>query len=127
MSLLALNTRRALLRSRPLSRSLVVDAPAAEWVAKREAVKHHAIGTTDLWRKISMFVCLPAIVVCVAWVQQVEAKHEEHQEHLKAENDGHLPEPPAYPYLHMRSKPFPWGPNSLFFNPHTNKDMNEVE
>jgi hypothetical protein len=75
MSLLALNTRRALLRSRPLSRSLVVDAPAAEWVAKREAVKHHAIGesvhfllvptvlislclgTTDLWRKIRFVFC----------------------------------------------------------------------
>jgi hypothetical protein len=34
-----------------------------------------------------------------------------------AENDGKLPQPPRYEYLNKRNKPFPWGPNSLFFNP----------
>ena len=79
MSLLAVS-RRAAWRAAPRStRSVVVDAPAKEWTAKREAVKHHAIGalyppaspevedlfnlppdTTDLWRKISFYGCLPA-------------------------------------------------------------------
>ena len=44
MSLLAVS-RRAAWRAAPRStRSVVVDAPAQEWVAKREAVKHHAHG-----------------------------------------------------------------------------------
>ena len=54
----------------------------------------------------------------IAWVRNVEAEHAEHQEHLKKENDGHLPEVPAYEYMNKRLKAFPWGPNSLFFNPH---------
>ncbi|XP_077217047.1 cytochrome c oxidase-like protein [Tasmannia lanceolata] len=26
----------------------------------------------------------------------------------------HYPDPPAYPYLHIRNKEFPWGPDGLF-------------
>lgn len=26
----------------------------------------------------------------------------------------HFPEPPAYPYMHIRNKEFPWGPDGLF-------------
>ncbi|XP_076938500.1 cytochrome c oxidase subunit 6a, mitochondrial-like [Bidens hawaiensis] len=26
----------------------------------------------------------------------------------------HFEEPPAYPYLHIRNKEFPWGPDGLF-------------
>ena len=46
MSLVARNTRtavRTISRTRPYS--VVVDAPSSEWVAKREAIKHHAAGT----------------------------------------------------------------------------------
>jgi len=57
-------------------------------------------------------------VACYFWVQKVEGEHAEHQKHLMAENDGHIPFPPNYDYLNARAKPFPWGPNSLFFNPH---------
>jgi len=127
MSLLTV-TRRAAWRAAPRStRSVVVEAPAKEWVTKREAIKHHAKDTTDLWRKISFYVCIPAITACYFWVEKVEAEHTEHQEHLKAENDGHVPFPPNYEYLNMRGKPFPWGMNSLFFNPHTNKDVSAPE
>jgi len=79
MSLLAVS-RRAVWRAAPRStRSVVVDAAPKDWTAKREAVKHHAIGTlcspaspevedssnhppdtTHLWRKISLYGCLPA-------------------------------------------------------------------
>ena len=47
MSLIARSTRtavRAISRTRPYS--IVVDAPSSEWVAKREAIKHHAIGNS---------------------------------------------------------------------------------
>ena len=36
--------------------------------------------------------------------------------HARHENGGELPEVPAYDYLNRRVKPFPWGPNSLFWN-----------
>lgn len=60
---------------------------------------------------------------CYFWVQKVETEHAQHEEHLKAENDGHIPFPPNYEYLNMRAKPFPWGMNSLFFNPHVRSDF----
>ncbi|KAH9004346.1 hypothetical protein EDB86DRAFT_2798333, partial [Lactarius hatsudake] len=50
-------------------------------------------------------------------------EHAEHQEHLKKEKDGHLPETPGYDYLNRRVKPYPWGPNSLFFNPHVRSTL----
>ena len=46
----------------------------------------------------------------------VESEHAAHEEPLIEENDGTLPQPPPYPYLNRRVKPFPWGSNSLFFN-----------
>lgn len=58
------------------------------------------------------------VAVCVAWVYNAEVEHKAHLDHLKAENDGVLPEAPGYEYLNKRGKPFPWGMNSLFFNPH---------
>ncbi|KZS93103.1 mitochondrial cytochrome c oxidase subunit VIa [Sistotremastrum niveocremeum HHB9708] len=97
-----------------------------DFIAQREAVRHHAADTTQLWRRISFFVCFPATITCIAWVRNVENEHEEHLEHIKEENGGELPEVPEYPYLNRRSKPFPWGPNSLFFNPHVNKDLSEA-
>jgi cytochrome c oxidase subunit 6a len=55
--------------------------------------------------------------VVVAYVYNLESEHAAHLEHLKHENGGELPEKPHYPYLHRTAKPFPWGPNSLFWNP----------
>jgi cytochrome c oxidase subunit 6a len=54
MTLLARSTRtaaRTISRTRPYS--VVVDAPSAEWVAKREAIKHHASGTFLSWAQKS--------------------------------------------------------------------------
>lgn len=58
------------------------------------------------------------VAVCGAWVYNAEVEHKAHIDHIKHENDGVLPETPAYDYMNRRSKPFPWGVNSLFFNPH---------
>ena len=59
---------------------------------------------------------LSALVTC-AWVYNVESEHAAHEDPLIEENNGTLPQPPPYPYLNRRVKPFPWGNNSLFFNP----------
>jgi len=58
------------------------------------------------------------VTVCIAWVYNAEAEHAAHVAHIKEEHGGELPETPGYDYMNRRSKPFPWGVNSLFFNPH---------
>ncbi|KAI0639694.1 mitochondrial cytochrome c oxidase subunit VIa [Trametes polyzona] len=125
MSMLA--ARRAALRAVPRARNFAAAAGKSNYREQMEATVHHAAETTELWRKISFFVCLPAIAVCTLWVRNVEAEHEAHKEHLIHENGGKLPEPPAYEYLNRRaSGNFPWGPNTLFFNPKVNKDMSQA-
>ena len=44
-------------------------------------------------------------------------------ESSQEEHGGELPPVPEYPYLNKRGKPFPWGMNSLFFNPHVSGDF----
>jgi cytochrome c oxidase subunit 6a len=39
--------------------------------------------TTDLWRKISFFVCIPGIAVAALWTYKAEMAHIEHTEHIK--------------------------------------------
>ncbi|KAL0071933.1 Cytochrome c oxidase subunit 6A [Marasmius tenuissimus] len=124
MSFLARNALRAGLRAR--ARGFATEATTQvknAYVAEMEAVEHHAAQTTELWRKISWYVCIPGIAVCGAWVYNLEKEHMEHLEHLKHENDGVLPQPPEYDYLNIRRKPFPWGNNSLFFNTEVQRDM----
>jgi hypothetical protein len=58
-----------------------------------------------------------AVITGGIWVYKVEKEHNEHLDHLRAENGGTLTQPPNYEYLNRRVKPFPWGMNSLFFNP----------
>ncbi|KAG9314282.1 COX6A, subunit VIa of cytochrome c oxidase [Chiua virens] len=141
MSLLARSSLRVVPRLvRPLATT------ASEYFVKLNALREHAArmhrilfsifsplirvppaDTTDLWRKISFYVAFPATFVTCAWVYNVESEHASHEDPLIEENNGTLPQPPAYPYLNRRVKPFPWGSNSLFFNPRYNKDMSQVD
>ena len=50
---------------------------------------------------------------------KVESEHAKHHEHVLEEHDG-LPERPDYEYLNIKTKRFPWGQQSLFFNPKVN-------
>ncbi|TBU63651.1 cytochrome c oxidase subunit VIa-domain-containing protein [Dichomitus squalens] len=116
--------RRAALRAVPRARGFAAAAGKGSYHEQQQALVAHAAETTELWRKISYYVCLPAIAAGALWVRQVEAEHEEHLHHRIEENGGKLPEPPAYEYLNRRtSGAFPWGNNTLFFNPKVNKDM----
>ncbi|WOO83698.1 Cytochrome c oxidase subunit 6A, mitochondrial [Vanrija pseudolonga] len=107
------------------ARTFSTEAGAAgnDFVAQRAAVKAHAKDTTALWRNISFFACIPAIIGGSFWAYKLEADHHHHLEHLKEENGGELPHPPAYEYLNIRIKPFPWGMQSLFFNPDVNQKV----
>ncbi|KAH9944139.1 mitochondrial cytochrome c oxidase subunit VIa [Epithele typhae] len=124
MSLIARRAAlRAVPRTIPASRGFAA-AAGKSYLEQQAATTAHAAETTAMWRKISYFVCFPAIAACALWVGQVEAEHEAHKHHLMEENGGKLPEPPAYEYLNRRaSGPFPWGMNSLFYNSAVNKDM----
>ncbi|THH33552.1 hypothetical protein EUX98_g655 [Antrodiella citrinella] len=127
MSMLA---RRAALRALPRTRgytTTTTDVAKTNYHEKQAALSAHAGEASELWRRISFYVCLPGIVVAALWVRNVEAEHAEHENHIRAENDGHLPEPPHYEYLNKRLKPFPWGKNSLFFNAHIQKDLEAEE
>ncbi|KAG9046046.1 Cytochrome c oxidase subunit 6A, mitochondrial [Tulasnella sp. UAMH 9824] len=95
-----------------------------EWVAKRNAVQAHAAQTAGMWKKIFFYVCAPGLVVAAVYTKRVEDEHHAHMEHLKHERgDEPLPE---YSYMNKRQKPFPWGMNTLFFNPEVNKDMSQA-
>ncbi|KAF8307177.1 hypothetical protein DL93DRAFT_2171845 [Clavulina sp. PMI_390] len=92
-----------------------------EWIAQRQAVQDHAAGTTKLWKNVSLYACIPALVGIGYYVKTVEDAHHAHMAHEKHEH-GEV-ETPNYAWLNKRGKPFPWGMNSLFFNPEVNKDM----
>ncbi|TFK30366.1 mitochondrial cytochrome c oxidase subunit VIa [Coprinopsis marcescibilis] len=126
MSFALRNSLRTVARRNVRQFSATAETPLAKYIAEEQALTHHAAETTDLWRKISYYVCGPALIACSAWVYNVEVEHAAHIEHIKHENGGELPETPAYDHLNRRSKPFPWGMNSLFFNPHANKDLSDA-
>ncbi|KAH9824234.1 cytochrome c oxidase, subunit VIa [Melampsora americana] len=90
------------------------------FLKERDAVKKHASGSTDLWRKITYYVGFPAVVLALFNAQKLANEHEAHLEHIKEENGGELPERIQYDYLNRRVKSFPWGNYPLFYNPKTN-------
>ncbi|KAG8857198.1 hypothetical protein FRB96_005872 [Tulasnella sp. 330] len=96
-----------------------------EWTAKRTAVQAHAAHTVGMWKKIFYYFCIPGLIGAAYYTKQVEDEHAAHMEHEKHEKHGQ-PEP-QYAYMNKRQKPFPWGMNTLFFNPEVNKDMSAAE
>ncbi|BGP00459.1 Cytochrome c oxidase subunit 6A [Rhodotorula toruloides] len=115
------NAGRAAIRAR---RSYSTAAPGAEdtnaFIASRKAVEEHAKHSADLWRKITYYVAFPAVIVAALNAKSLASEHEAHLEHIKEENGGELPERIVYPYFNKREKDFPWGDNTLFYNPKVN-------
>ncbi|KAG0146923.1 hypothetical protein CROQUDRAFT_656718 [Cronartium quercuum f. sp. fusiforme G11] len=90
------------------------------FIKEREAVRKHAAGSSELWRKITYYVGFPSVVLALLNAQRLANEHEAHLEHIKEENGGELPERIQYDYLNRRVKSFPWGNHTLFYNPRTN-------
>lgn len=84
---------------------------------ERQAIKDHAAATSDLWRKLSIYATIPAIVIASvnAWVLWKE--HWEHFSHLPP-----LEERTQYAYQNIRTKNFFWGDGdkTLFWNDEVN-------
>ena len=80
------------------------------------AEETHALGTMYLWKKISFFVAVPMMGLCV---YNAYTKEKEHAKHIEEHG---RPEFVPYAHLRIRSKPFPWGDgnHSLIHNRHVN-------
>ncbi|KAL2105866.1 hypothetical protein VUR80DRAFT_7621 [Thermomyces stellatus] len=106
----------AQLRSPTVQRRMNSTAENA-FAKERRHTKEHAAGTTDLWRKITIFVCVPALALAGANAYRLWVEHWEHWEHLPP-----LEERTEYPYQNIRTKNFPWseGDKSLFWNDNVN-------
>ena len=89
-------------------------------------IRDSAGKSAELWRKISLYVLIPGAVVLGAYMYKIESEHHAHHEHILEENDGQLPERPDYEYVNMKSRNFPWGQQSLFFNPKVNYPAPEM-
>ncbi|PWN31746.1 uncharacterized protein FA14DRAFT_162646 [Meira miltonrushii] len=96
-------------------------------IKERNHHKDHAGKSADLWRKVSIYGCLPFAVVMAVYIYRIEAEHLHHRDHEIHENGGELPETTKYEYNDMRKKPFPWAndgkDNSFFFNPKANRSV----
>ncbi|KAJ9052872.1 Cytochrome c oxidase subunit 6A [Entomophthora muscae] len=86
-----------------------------KYLAELEHTRAHAKDATELWRKISLYVALPSVLLGVFNAKRLMDEHHEHEKH-------HPREWVAYAYLKLRNKPFPWtnGDQGLFYNPKVN-------
>ncbi|GJC85675.1 cytochrome c oxidase subunit [Colletotrichum tofieldiae] len=87
------------------------------FIREREAAKHHAAGTTALWRKISIYGCIPALGLAAANAYVLWNEHWEHWSHLPP-----LEERVEYPYQNIRTKNYQWGDGdkTIFWNDNVN-------
>ncbi|KAJ1032649.1 hypothetical protein NDA16_000672 [Ustilago loliicola] len=86
-----------------------------EFVAERLHHKEHAGKSADLWRKVSMYVCIPGSIVLGVYIYGIEKHHYDHMVHEYHENDNQPPERTFYEYNNIRKKAFPWGDGSKSF------------
>ncbi|KAK2075130.1 hypothetical protein P8C59_009282 [Phyllachora maydis] len=87
------------------------------FLRERKAVKEHAASTTELWRKISIYVCIPALALAGWNAYNLYNQHWEHWSHMPP-----LEERTEYSYQNIRTKNFPWGDGdkTLFWNDKVN-------
>ncbi|TEA20963.1 Cytochrome c oxidase subunit 6A [Colletotrichum sidae] len=87
------------------------------FIKEREAAKHHAAGTTELWRKISIYGTIPALALAAANAYVLWNEHWEHWSHMPP-----LEERTEYPYQNIRTKNYQWGngDKTIFWNDSVN-------
>merc|ERR1711935_19759 len=77
------------------------------FIAERQVLEHHAVGASELWKKLT-FVTMPALFVAgVYLVMTAEHHHPDHKN---------------WPHLHKLDKKFPWGDGTktLFYTEDVN-------
>lgn len=61
---------------------------------------YFVIAAAETWRKISIYVCIPALIAASANAYNLYARHQAHLEHER--HEGH--EAVKYPYMRLRAK-----------------------
>ncbi|KAI9074636.1 hypothetical protein K1719_043477 [Acacia pycnantha] len=92
MAMVRSNLLRAAVRGKPRS-----SAPPRRNFASSS--HHDDEHETAKWEKITYLGIATCTVLAIYNLSKGHPHHEE---------------PPAYPYLHIRNKEFPWGPDGLF-------------
>ncbi|KAF4548528.1 Cytochrome c oxidase subunit 6A-like protein [Elsinoe fawcettii] len=89
---------------------------------ERAAVKDHAAATSDLWRKLSIYVVIPCLCLASVNAWGLWNEHWEHKSH-----EGPIEERTEYPYMNIRTKNFFWGDGdkTAFWNPKVNHHKQE--
>ncbi|KAI9879352.1 MAG: Cytochrome c oxidase subunit 6A, mitochondrial [Pleopsidium flavum] len=84
---------------------------------ERQAVKGHAAATSDLWRKLSIYVTIPCLIIAAVNAYNLWTEHWEHWAHMPP-----IDERPEYPYQNIRTKNYIWGDGdkTLFWNDEVN-------
>ncbi|KAL8734413.1 MAG: hypothetical protein Q9181_003216 [Wetmoreana brouardii] len=84
---------------------------------ERMAVKQHAAASSDLWRKLSLYVAIPSLIIAAINAKNLWDEHWEHWEHLPP-----LEDRIEYDYMNIRTKNFFWGDGdkTLFWNDKVN-------
>merc|ERR1712179_685340 len=67
--------------------------------AAEAAEKVHAAGTALTWKKVSMFVAVPGMILCTVQALLEEFEHMSHPR----------PEFVPFPHMRIRTSVFPWG------------------
>ncbi|KAL8810603.1 MAG: hypothetical protein Q9200_002449 [Gallowayella weberi] len=71
---------------------------------ERMAVKQHAQASSDLWRKLSLYVAIPSLIIAAINAKNLWDEHWEHWSHLPP-----LEDRIEYDYMNIRTKKFFWG------------------
>ncbi|TVY49431.1 Cytochrome c oxidase subunit 6A, mitochondrial [Lachnellula occidentalis] len=71
---------------------------------ERQAVKDHAGATADLWRKLSIYGVIPALLISGANAYNLWNEHWAHWEHMPP-----LEERVEYEYQNLRTRNYCWG------------------
>ncbi|KAK4200259.1 putative cytochrome c oxidase polypeptide VIa [Triangularia verruculosa] len=79
-------------------------AGESTFARERRHVKEHAKGTTELWRKISLFAVPPALILAGVNAYNLWNEHWEHWSHMPP-----LEERVEYPYQNIRTRNYQWG------------------
>ncbi|RUS21319.1 cytochrome c oxidase, subunit VIa [Endogone sp. FLAS-F59071] len=90
------------------------------FVAERAAIHEHARASSTTWRRISWFALIVVIPAASANAYNLAQKHFAHMH----EHPRHWVQ---YEYINMRTKPYPWGENTIFWNPAVNGKPAEHE
>ncbi|CAK9435472.1 uncharacterized protein LODBEIA_P01990 [Lodderomyces beijingensis] len=94
-----------------------------KFMQEYETKVHHSEGITNLWKKLTYLVAIPAILLTAIPVAKVEFSHAEHRKHQAHLSDDEWPQ--QYEYQNIRSKPFFWGDGdkTLFWNSDVNRHV----